>query len=86
MEITWKVSKQAFGNQVHNVYISDRWKVGAVFYSPAVARGDTKKHKAVCLLPGIKDSLGNFENTEDVKVRLEGAIRYWLMEVGIETN
>lgn len=59
-----------------------KWRIGSISWDAALKRGDPKKWRASCDLPGIKQNLGNFEKVEDAKAKLEKAAEFWLTGAG----
>lgn len=57
-----------------------KWNVGWVGWSRSVA-GDPP-YGVRCVLPGIKDRLGQFETLDEAKAKLEAAIAAWLKGAG----
>lgn len=60
-----------------------KWRVGWFGYDGTHSRGDPKKYKATCALPGMKDHLGNFETEEEAKAQLIKAVDVWLKGAGV---
>jgi hypothetical protein len=57
-----------------------KWRVGSVLYDSCTSKGDPKKYKSICVLPGIKTDLGHYEDQEEAKNRLIGAVKHWFRE------
>ena len=55
-----------------------RWMVGAASYDASRSKGEQNKWLATCNLPGMKSSLGHFENEELAKSATEAAVKHWL--------
>lgn len=50
-------------------------KVGSVFQTAFVSKGDKKNIQASCFLPSIKENLGRFETKEEACAKVEKAIK-----------
>lgn len=55
-----------------------KWRVGWFGYDGSHPKGDPKKYKSTCYLPGIKAHLGNFETEEEAREQLAKAVDAWL--------
>lgn len=62
----------------HDVLFLGKWRVGGVYYSGMVSKGDLNKYKAYCTLPGIKEVIGHYATVEEAKSRLERAVKHWI--------
>jgi len=67
----WKKTRQGEALFIGKV------KVGAVFHTVFVAKGDPKNIQANCFLSGIKGNLGKHENETQAKNRVENAVNHF---------
>ena len=57
-----------------------KWIVGSVAFDSLRTKGSKAVHKARCRLPGIKESLGNYEHESEARERVERAVAHWFRE------
>ncbi len=55
-----------------------KYKVGGVFYSGMVSKGDPNKYKAFCELPGLKPVIGYYSTQEEARQKIESAVLHWV--------
>jgi hypothetical protein len=60
------------------ILLLGKWKVGTVYYDSCRSKDDPKKYEATCYLPGIKNSLGHYDEEDKAKVIVEEAVNHWI--------
>lgn len=63
---------------IGSVLMLGRWMIGRADDDGMVERGDPKRWKASCYLPGIKRDLGRFATGEEARERVEKAVKVWM--------
>lgn len=63
-----------------NRLYAGKWHIGGFYYSGLVSKGDPKKYKVYCSLPGLKEVIGHYETEEEAKQNLEQAVTFWFKE------
>ena len=80
MSLVWKPS--VLGN---HCYLG-KYRVGGVFYSGLVSKGDPNKYKAFCELPGLKPVIGHYDTKEKAQQTLERAVIHWIKGAELNEN
>jgi hypothetical protein len=60
------------------ILLLGKWKVGSAYYDSFRSKDDPFKYEAQCYLPGIKDSLGYYDEENKAQTRVEEAVNYWI--------
>jgi hypothetical protein len=55
-----------------------------VFYNSSRPKGSDETYTLNCMLPGIKDTIGNFEDSETAKERADRVLIKWLELAGLK--
>jgi len=56
-------------------------KVGSVYHSAFVIKGETKRYTANCFLPGIKQQFGNYETEAEGRAIVEKAVNHFFNSI-----
>lgn len=71
-EVTWEHSS-GYGDEYFAMV--GKIRIGSVYYNGARPTGSKLQYRATSLLPGIKELLGDYENREEAKARVEKSFR-----------
>jgi hypothetical protein len=75
-KMEWKKDTKAYFNG--EVLLLGSWKVGCAFFDIVCSKNNKMKYAATCVLPGIKDRLGNFKTINEAKTEVEVTVKLWL--------
>ena len=60
-----------------------KYKVGEYYHNGSRRRNDPKRYRVLCVLPGINSVLGDYEEVQSAKGRLERAVAHWIENAGL---
>ena len=63
-----------------------RWEIFRVYYNSCISRTASNKYTLKCKLPGIKDTIGNFETEKRAQDMAEAILKTWLSEAKLKTE